>query len=245
MPVKWSLCAWGVALVLAGCADPAEDMDTSDSGGDDDPVDDEYSSERPPTPEGCGEGVYEGSIYLERGPEELTKLEGVSTIVGHLVIDKTDVTNLDDFSCIVEVGGDVHIFGNQNLTELSGMDNLWAVGGNVIVAENHAITDFNGLNGLMFVGTPAANTSVVVRNMDGMSELNGFAALREIEGDLYIQFNELLAHMDGMQKLRHVFGIFAVTHNPKLCITSINTVGEGLRESPEPGSSTIANDNGG
>jgi hypothetical protein len=235
----------GVALALGACGGGDADGETDAAEeSDDGPVSDEYSEERPATPAGCGDAVYDGSVYLERGPQELEKIAGVGTITGHLVIDKTGITSLDGFECIVEVGRDVHIFGNQSLTDLRGMDNLWRVRGNVIVAENGAITDFDAFPGLMFVGERAAPASVVVRNMDAMTDMTGFSALREIEGDLYVQFNNQLRGMDGMRALRFVFGIFAVTHNAKLCITSINGVGEGLAESPEPGSTTIANDNG-
>ena len=210
----------------------------------DDGGDDDIAEQRPPTPQGCGDGVLEGAIYLERGPEELARLDGIGTVTGDVVIDKTDAQTLDGFQCVVEIMGDLHIFGNTQLTDLHGLDNLWRVHGHVIVSENPAIVDLDALTGLTFVGTTFEPTSLVVKNSDGLETISGLQSLTEIHGSLIIQFNPVLRAIDGLRGLRVMDGLFAVTQNPQLCLSSVNAVGEGLTEGPASGSSTRANDSG-
>jgi hypothetical protein len=244
--MKCPVRQWPVVFFLAGCGDPSSAGETDivasegddDDGGDDATVDED----RPPPPSGCGDGVLEGVIYLERGPEELDRLDGIGTVTGDVVIDKTDVASLEGFECLIEIGGNLHIFGNAQLTDLHGLDNLWRVHGHVVISENHAIEDLDALTGLRFVGTSAALTSVTIRHNDGLRAIGGLSSLKVIRGNLIIQLNDLLQHIDGLTDLRVVDGLFGVTKNPSLCLSSINTVGERLTQSPAPGSSTQDND---
>jgi hypothetical protein len=242
------------ACALTACSDPGGSADTEDAGGSSsesgvDPI----AQMKPPPPEGCGDGILEGAIYLERGPEELDRLQGIGTITGDVVIDKTDVQTLEGFACIVEIGGDLQIFGNPQLTDLHGLDNLWRVKKHVVISENAALTDIDALSGLTYAGAIAPDPDtgqllrvggLVVKSNPSLTAISGLGSLREVTGSLIIQFNEALKNIDGMHGLRVVDGLFAVTHNPSLCLSSINGVGAGITEGPDEGSSTRSNDGG-
>lgn len=248
------LLGLGFAPVLAACADTSdsEQADATGSSESDGGGDDSVAAERPPTPAGCGDGVLEGAIYLERGPEELARLDGIGTVTGDVVIDKTDAESLAGFECLVEIGGDLQIFGNAQLGNLGGFDNLWRVKGHVVISENPLLTDIDALDGLTYAGRNDTGDfgeklrigGLVIKSNPSLQAISGLGSLREITGSLIIQYNEALTSMDGLDGLRLVDGLFAVTHNPALCLSSINAVGEGLTQSPDEGSSTRNNDPG-
>jgi hypothetical protein len=242
----------------AACSDPGGGEDTEASSGSSagdagDDADDAIADMKPPPPEGCEDGILEGAIYLERGPEELDRLQGIGTITGDVVIDKTDAQSLEGFECIVEIGGDLQIFGNAALTDLHGLDNLWRVKKHVVISENAALTDIDALSGLTHAGAilPDEDTGqllrvggLVVKSNPSLGAISGLGSLREVTGSLIIQFNEALENIDGLEGLRVVDGLFAVTHNPSLCLSSINGVGARITEGPDEGSSTRSNDPG-
>lgn len=223
-----------------------------------------------PAPEiECGDGVYVGPVMIdpENGgmlPEDV--LSGISIIDGDLFISNTTYTSLDFLHCLTEVHGDIQIFNNYFLQDLSGTDGLTKVGrlpeltptaadpdfidegkGSITISANPILPAIDGFNGIAQVGekddTQPANMqlspqSLVIRNNALATTLSGFTGLRLIYASLIIQENDALMDIDGLMGLQGVGGVFSVTRNPSLCISSVNAVGGGLEVLGEPDNST-------
>jgi hypothetical protein len=65
-------------------------------------------------------------------------------------------------------------------------------------------------------------------------------------GSLFIRSNPVLRSMDGLGRLVLLEGIFAVNHNPSLCISSVACVGTGIvvPETPPASWTALGNDEG-
>lgn len=185
----------------------------------------------------CGSATLPGHLVIE-GQADLAALDGVRAIEGELQVNRTSFADLDFLHCIEEVGSELTIFGNAALTDLSGLDGLRRVGASLVFSENAAAPDLAGLGALTEVGG-----SVVVQGNHGMTAISGLRALHTIEGALNIRDNDTVEHIDGLRGLRTLGGQFAVTHNPSLCISSVNQVGAGITDPAEPGDNWSARAN--
>lgn len=223
-----------------------------------------------PAPEiECGDGVYEGVVVIdpENGgmlPEDV--LSGISVLENDLFISNTTYTSLDFLHCLTEVHGDIKIYNNYFLQDLSGTDGLTKVGrlpeltptagnpnfidegkGSITISGNPILPEINGFNGITQIGEmddtqpssmQLSPQSLVIRNNDVATTLSGFTGLRLIYASLIIQENDALLDIDGLMGLQGVGGAFSVTRNPALCISSVNAIGGGLDVLGEPENST-------
>ncbi|MCX4245097.1 receptor L domain-containing protein [Paraliomyxa miuraensis] len=206
--------------------------------------DDTGSGEDAPEPSGgtnieCGSATLPGHLVIE-SEADLSALDGVRAVEGELQVNRTNFTNLDFLGCIEEVGGELTIFGNTALIDVSGLDRLRHAGASLVFSENTAITELSGIGALTQI-----DGSLVIQGNARLQELSGMASVHTIGGALTIRENDSLLHIDGLRGLRTLGTLFAVTHNPSLCISSVNQVGVGITNPAEPGDnwSTRANDN--
>ncbi len=200
----------------------------------------ESTGEVEPLPEfDCegADGTIDNNVTIQ-SPEDLEQLVGISTVTRTVLVDSTELTDLDALGCITSIGENLQIFGNGSLTNVDGLTNVTELGGSFIFSENDAITDFNGLRQL-----PAITGSFIMNDNDALVEVNGFDALVGIEGDITIRDNAVLMHIDGLKGLMLVGGILAITSKSNLCQTSIDCVGMGIIQpaTPPPEWSTNAN----
>jgi hypothetical protein len=182
--------------------------------------------------------VLDGNVLIE-SEADLAMLEGVREVTRGLVVNQTELTNLDALGCIDTVGENLQIFGNEALTNVDGLVNVTEIGGSFIFGENHALVDFDGLQRLV-----AVDGSFSMNKNDGLQHISGFDSLVGIEGDVTIRDNEVLLDIDGLKGLMVINGVLAITANPMLCISSVNCVGAGIVQPPviPPEWSTVAND---
>lgn len=216
-------------MLLAACGDDGSGEESQGSG----PTDDGQ-------PLQCGTATLPGHLIIE-SEADLAALDGMRAIEGELQIDTTSFTDLDAFGCLEEVGGELTIFGNAQLTDLAGLDRLQRVGAGFIFSENAGATALDGLPALTEVGG-----SVVIQGNTSLTAVSGMTSLATIGGALTIRDNDRLEHIDGLRGLRTLGTQFAVTHNPSLCISSVNQVGAGITDPAQPRDdwSTRANDDG-
>jgi hypothetical protein len=168
-------------------------------------------------------------------------IAGYTAVSGWLEVFETEAQCLDFLACMQEVGHDVTIYGNDNLTSVSGLDALADVGtfddGSIIVGSNQALEDFDGFNGLETI--PG---SLSIRMHDALTRVSGLSRLETIGIDITIQQNPVLSDLPGLHDLVRVLGRFIVTQNPALCISEIETVGADLTEGPDGGSTASNKD---
>ena len=155
---------------------------------------------------GCGE-VYSlrisGSSVVN-----VDALVSLTTVKDSLRIEDTGLYNLDGLVNLVSVGsseitsinpdfpGDLRIFGNQRLTNIDGLVNLKSVAGTIYVNANGALPNLDGFAGLASAG----GVSLLDR---GVSDVDGFASLQTIEGELYM-YRSPITNVDGFGSLESV-----------------------------------------
>ncbi|MCH9680851.1 MAG: hypothetical protein K0V04_05410 [Deltaproteobacteria bacterium] len=190
------------------------------------------------------DGVLEGSVTIEEGGDSIAVLQGIVEVTGSVHILSTDVVDLSFMECLETVGGDVTIFGNEQLVNVDGLWSLSSVGTHFIFSSNNALTDFDGLPNVVEVPD-----NLVMRNNAALVQVSGFHSLTTVH-NLVIQNNDVLINIDGVgglttltaievedpdnpgQTIEQV-GVFAVTNNPVLCVSSIDCVVAGITEPPE------------
>jgi hypothetical protein len=85
-----------------------------------------------------------GSAIIEDGGDDISILENVREVTGAIRINRMPFTDLDFLACIDTVGADITIFGNEMLTDVSGLHNVTSLN-DFVFSSNDAIEDFNGL----------------------------------------------------------------------------------------------------
>jgi hypothetical protein len=239
--MRWMMLAGVLGL---GCEDVSDSGITDDSGTTDSGFTGECQQARevPAAPVDCTgvDGFLDGSVELGVGGDT-SVFDGISTVGGSIVINASDLTSLSFLACVQEVSGDITVFGNDALVDVSGLWSVHTIWGSLNVSENAALVDFDGLPNLM-----AVEGNVLFKTNDALTSITGFHTLTTVRGNLTIQTNPALLSVDGLGGLRQVGGILAITANPSLCISSVDCVGEGIVNPAIPPDtwSTHSNDQG-
>jgi hypothetical protein len=84
-------------------------------------------------------------------PEDVRRLQGVTRLVGDLVLERANVESLRGLS-LEAVTGDVVVRANAALRSLDGLERLASVGGRLLVEENPHLQGFFELASLRKVG---------------------------------------------------------------------------------------------
>ncbi len=249
-------------------ANTTTDTDPSASGTTEDPTEDatddsttesedESSGGPPPAGLGCGEpppcdrGVFKGSIRIESA-DQIDDIAGYTSVDGFLEVFQSDLTCLDFLACIETVSGDMTIFGNDFLTDVSGTDAITALGtatadlpeedkrGTLVFSENSAIEDLNGFNALQQV-----QATLLIAENASMTSISGFESLVGARKDFQVRFNPALTDIagDGLRDILFIGGECIVTNNESLCISTVEGMCGDLEQGPN-GGSTVNNDEG-
>lgn len=149
-----------------------------------------------------GTSVQAPALPVQSAAELAALVQGVTgcfEIVGQLVIVGSDLVDLGPLTGLVRVDGSLEIHGNAALTSLSGLESLQQVvaeseeGGDLRVGRWDEI--------LGALGNPA------------LAGVAGLSGLRQVDGDLSIEFNDGLVSLGGLEELRAVGGDLSVTHS--------------------------------
>ncbi len=184
------------------------------------------------------DGVIDNNVTIE-SVADLAQLDGIREVTRTLLINDSDLVDLDALGCIEVVGETLQIFGNSQLANVDGLVNINTIGENLIFTMNPAVTNFSGLQQLeQLPGSMSMNSN------DGLTEISGFDSFVGLEGNITIRDNPVLTNVDGLKGLQVVNGNLAITANPMLCISSVNCVGDGIVQPAvfPPEWSTNAND---
>ncbi len=197
----------------------------------------------------CDKGVYEGSPTITT-IEEANDIAGYTGVTGRLAIANSDFECLTFLSCMESVGHDLTLFGNDVLTDVTGLDNVVAIGaitdgplmpgGTLTVSENAALVDFNTLN--LIEQTPI---SLSISENDSLEAITGLKTLVGTQVHFEIRANPVLNEIpgDSLRDMLFIGGNCVVTANTNLCISTIEDMCSlGLKVLPQDGSTTL-NDN--
>lgn len=145
--------------------------------------------------------------------DALTNLNGLSalTSAGSLTLEfNTALQNVDGLSSLTEVELGVRLESNTALTSLTGLSALTSVGGSLTVRDIQGLTDLEGLHGI-----PGLGGDLRIRYNHGLKSVD-LTSLLSVAGDVSIQNNDALSHLDGLSDLISVGNDVLVTENPKL-----------------------------
>jgi len=149
-------------------------------------------------------------IHVVQGPEDIAALQGRTRLMGTLVIEESDLTDLRGLESIERIGGLI-VNDNRWLRSLAGLENLETIDGGVEIQSNDVLLDLDGLRGVEEVGYTLA-----ISNNPLLIDLDGLNGLRRVGYDMQncgpeappvvaIFFNGLV-DMSGLEGLEGVAG---------------------------------------
>lgn len=136
------------------------------------------------------------SSHSRSGPLHVDGLAKLQDIGGNLVLNGSNLTNLDGFSSLKEIKGNAEFFFNYNLISIEGLQNLEIIEGvdGIRMLNNINLENLNGLEKL---------TSIEALELteNGIKEIDGLTGLETILGWLYINNNPFLENLNGLVNL--------------------------------------------
>jgi hypothetical protein len=148
-----------------------------------------------------------------------TNYPGCAQIEGSVIINGSDITNLNGISMVTSIGGYLLIKSNLVLTSLAGLEKLTSIGEFLEIYSNNALTSVQALNNLAFVGGP-----VYINYNNSLTSLTGLEKLTQINGNLGVAYNTALKNLSGLQNIRSIGGYLSVGSNNVL--TSLVELGK-------------------
>lgn len=149
---------------------------------------------------------------------DIVNLHGLSQIEdvgGGLIIDLTNIENLQGLEDIQNLSSSLSISSNYVLESFDGLQNLETIVGQFAIAFNSQIIDFTGFNSLNSVGN-SSNWGMHIASNNNLVSLVGLENLTEIHGSLRIDWNDALESLNGLQNLDSVYGWIGILDNDVL-----------------------------
>jgi hypothetical protein len=134
-------------------------------------------------------------------------------IAGNVDITGADITSLAALHNITSIGGNLAIYGNPLLPDLTGLGSLDSIGGILYVRANHQLVDMSGLNSIHFIGG-----DLIITENNSMTNLHGIGSLEFINGNVELVYSNLV-QLDDLDP-NSVGGSIKIESNPFL--TSLN-----------------------
>jgi hypothetical protein len=147
---------------------------------------------------------------------------GCTIIEGDVYIAGQDITNLDGFSMLTSVEGNLSVgysyggwspglIGSPLLVNINGLENLKTIGGYLGIMKNPSLLNLNGL-----INLEAIEGSLIIMNNAGLVSLSGLESQNNIGGSLIIQGNNSLLNLNGLDNLSSVGGGVSIHSNNSL-----------------------------
>ena len=154
--------------------------------------------------------------------------QNCDSVLGDIVVEGSDITNVDALANLTSVGDDLKIRGNSSLTNIDALANLTSVGGALNINSNAALTNIDGLANLTkVVQGLEINSNASLTNIDGLANVAGSTS-----GILEINNNAALTNIDGLANLTRVAGFLKIQGNAALTnldgLASLTSVGGDL-----------------
>lgn len=153
-------------------------------------------------------------------------------IMGNVIIEGQDITNLDGLGGIVSISGNLTIgdtIGNPMLTSLNGLSSLTSIGGNLSVQNNASLTDFSGvaasMNAMELSSLTSIGGNLKIAHNETLISLLGLEDLETIGGNLFIEDNISMTSLMGITSLDYqsIQNLY-IFDNPELSTCQVQTV---------------------
>lgn len=132
-------------------------------------------------------------------------------IEGDLVINNTNVTNLDSLYNIQEITGNLVIYNNDSLVSFNGLEKLETIGGNFSIGFNKLITDFDDLESLSDIGG-----NIAIQANANLTSLKALDAITHVVGNVAITRHRSLASLEGLENIQSISGNLVVKEDSSL-----------------------------
>ena len=160
-----------------------------------------------------------GSLYIRYNFDltNLNGLEGLTSVAEDLLITNNfNLENLNGLNNLSsDLGGELRIAFDQNLSSMSGLSGIGSVGGNLTINDVNSATSLSGLQNIASVG---GDLSIAYNN--NLNNLNGLSSLESVGGILRLETNMNLQDVDGLENLTSIDGYIFIFNNDE--ITSLN-----------------------
>lgn len=148
---------------------------------------------------------------------------GCIEIEGDIVINNTEIANLDGLNMLTNINGNLDIFFNLELSSLSGLNSLITIGGRLSIESTNCI-NLTGLNNLQTIGD-----KLRIAHNEELVDLGGLENLTSIGGNLSIYANDELISLAGIDNLDQIGHNLQIEWNRFLtdlsALSQLNTIG--------------------
>ena len=145
----------------------------------------------------------------------LDGLVGITHVGGDVVVRRSSAKTFESLNSVVSAGS-ITFMDNAVLEQLDGLSSLTDVDGGVNLFDT-SLAAFGGLGKLERVGSLNLSFSE-------SAGVDGFAAVRDVRGDLDLVYNAQLVQLGGLSGVEHILGTLRIFGNDKLPSEEISTL---------------------
>ncbi len=159
-----------------------------------------------------------GDVLIESSEDLLEFGEhGCGVLEGDLTIQSSDLVTLDALkpSSLKIVAGNLEIVDNAALESIGGLLGLEQVVGSLVVEGNEELTELSGVDSLKYVGLQADTDALVLSDNARLDNVRAFRGLELLLARVVVTDNPVLTSLDGLGGLRDATSV-SVTNNAKL-----------------------------
>jgi hypothetical protein len=128
-------------------------------------------------------------------------LRALTSTLGVALIGNALLADVDGFSRLTELKGDLSVVNNAAIQTLNGFANLRGIGMSVDVSSNPALRSLDGMRALQGVGQ-----MLNIGFNPSLEALRGFGALRSVGADLIVRQNEKLKELTDLGASLQIVG---------------------------------------
>jgi len=136
---------------------------------------------------------------------------GCTEIIGSVMIDGDDITNLNGLSVLTAIGGNLLIDNNTALTTLTGLDNITSIGWGLSISYNDALPSLTGLDNITSIGV-GVGAGIGIMGNAALWTLTGLDNVTSIGGGFAIGDNPVLTSLSGLDNLTSIPGLLYIWH---------------------------------
>lgn len=147
----------------------------------------------------------------------------VSFSRGIYIMNNANLSNIEGFSTMSKIQGNLIIINNPLLENLSGLDNVFNIEGGIVIDSNNSIIDLTGLNNIRTTKTIKIENNKMLKSLKGLENIyyNPVTISQYPTKDLIINKNESLESLTDLNML--AIQNLQITNNTKL--TTIKGIG--------------------
>lgn len=159
---------------------------------------------------GALESVSSLRLYDNPSLERIDALSALTTFEQLTITSCSSLVSLEGPNWPEEISGHLDCCGSEVLTSLAGYESIRTVGEGLAIRHNPALLSLSGLTGLERVGE-----RLQILNNNSLTNLEGLESLTSV-GELWVQGNDRLESLTGLDALVHVADEVSIRWNPIL-----------------------------